>query len=66
MKHKLQLPTVINGVLGFYIWPAFSYFIGLSLKKHNRVMKITDLEMFIDFLQGEASTMVPGECNGCG
>ena len=28
--------------------------------------QITDLEMFIDFLQGEASTMVPGECNGCG
>merc|ERR1719270_2690625 len=28
--------------------------------------QITDLEMFIEFLQGEASTMVPGECNGCG
>jgi chaperonin cofactor prefoldin len=28
--------------------------------------QITDLEMFIDFLQGEASTMVPAECNGCG
>ncbi len=28
--------------------------------------QITDLEMFIDFLQGEASTIVPGDCNGCG
>ena len=28
--------------------------------------QITDLEMFIDFLQGEASTILPGECNGCG
>ncbi len=28
--------------------------------------QITDLEMFIEFLQGEASTMVPLECNGCG
>ena len=28
--------------------------------------QITDLEMFIDFLQGEASTIIPGECDGCG
>ena len=27
--------------------------------------QITDLEMFIDFLQGEASTIIPGECDGC-
>ena len=28
--------------------------------------QITDLEMIIDFLQGEASTIIPGECDGCG
>ena len=28
--------------------------------------QITDLEMFIEFLQNEASTIVPADCNGCG
>merc|ERR1719300_1869035 len=41
----------------------------LKMKSHlitQLKTQIEDLEMFIEFLQGEASTISPGECSGCG
>ncbi len=41
------------------------------LRMKNRLVsqlktQIVDLEMFIQFLQSETSTMVPTDCGGCG
>ncbi len=57
-----ELKAQVDSAVGQIVNP-------LKMKSHlvdQLQTQITDLEMFIEFLQGEASTMVPMECNGCG
>ena len=57
-----ELKAEVDEAVGQLVTP-------LRMKSHliNQLKtQIEDLEMFIEFLQGEASTLVPVECTGCG
>ena len=57
-----ELKAEVDSAVGSIVNP-------LKMKSHlvNQLMtQITDLEMFIEFLQSETSTMVPNDCQGCG
>ena len=57
-----ELKAEVDEAVGNLVTP-------LKMKSHliNQLKtQIEDLEMFIEFLQGEASTITPGECDGCG
>ena len=57
-----ELKAEVDEAVGQLVTP-------LRMKSHlitQLKTQIEDLEMFIEFLQGEASTLVPGQCTGCG
>ena len=57
-----ELKAEVDEAVGQLVTP-------LRMKSHlitQLKTQIEDLEMFIEFLQGEASTLVPVECTGCG
>ena len=57
-----ELKAEVDEAVGQLVTP-------LRMKSHlisQLQTQIEDLEMFIEFLQGEASTLVPVECTGCG
>ena len=56
-----ELKAEVDSAVGQIVNP-------LKMKSHlvNQLKtQITDLEMFIEFLQSESSTMVPLDCQGC-
>merc|ERR1719210_1500615 len=57
-----ELKAEVDEAVGNLVTP-------LKMKSHlitQLKTQIEDLENFIEFLQGEASTISPGECSGCG
>ena len=57
-----ELKAEVDEAVGQLVTP-------LKMKSHlitQLKTQIEDLEMFIEFLQGEASTLVPVQCTGCG
>ena len=57
-----ELKAEVDEAVGQLVTP-------LRMKSHlitQLKTQIEDLEMFIEFLQGEAATLVPVECTGCG
>lgn len=57
-----ELKAEVDSAVGQIINP-------LKMKNHlvgQLKTQITDLEMFIQFLQSETSTLLPTECDGCG